>query len=288
MVTSLKKKGLVFILIFSTAFLTSCDSMSKREIGTGIGAVAGAIIGSQFGKGSGRTAAVLVGGLLGSWIGNSIGNYLDKKDQEALMRQSAEMINRQNGETAVWQSDHSGSSATIKTSNSEKKQKKVKVVKVKKVDTTPRLELIGETYVSTASSNVRHAPDKSGQVISGLKNGEKFTAVGKTDNDWVLVAKNNITVGYVYGSLVKQSSSNNNQPIRDGAISLDDIDEVAISNANKSKQEGINLDKIDLEEASVATETECKNVSMDIKSEKGETTESFETCKGSDGAWEII
>lgn len=288
MVTPFKKKGLVFILIFSTTFLTSCDSMSKREIGTGIGAVAGAIIGSQFGKGSGRTAAVLVGGLLGSWIGNSIGNYLDKKDQEALMRQSAEMINRQNGETAVWESDHSGSSATIKTSNSEKKQKKVKVVKVKKVDTTPRLELIGETYVSTASSNVRHAPNKSGQVISGLKNGEKFTAVGKTDNDWVLVAKNNITVGYVYGSLVKQSSSNNNQPIRDGAISLDDIDEVAISNANKSKQEGINLDKIDLEEASVATETECKNVSMDIKSEKGETTESFETCKGSDGAWEII
>lgn len=208
MLTIFRKHGLIFFLTFSVLFLSSCESMSKREIGTGIGAVAGAIIGSQFGKGSGQTAAMLVGGLLGSWIGNSIGNYLDEKDQEALMRQSAEMINRQNGETTVWQSEHSGSSATIKTSDSQVKQKKVKVVKVKKVDTTPQLKLIGETYVSTASSNVRHTPDKSGQIISGMKNNEKFTAVGRTNNNWVLVAKNNITVGYVYGPLVKLYKSN--------------------------------------------------------------------------------
>lgn len=69
---------------------------------------------------------------------------------------------------------------------------------------------------------------------------------------------------------------------------MDDIDDVAIANANKTKQEGIDLDKVDLEEVSVSTKTECKSVNMDIKSDKGETSESFETCKGSDGAWEII
>lgn len=284
----IRKKSIIFLLLFSTLFASGC-AMTKQEIGTGIGGVVGAVLGSKVGKGSGRTAAIALGGLIGGWIGSSIGAHLDEKDRQSLMTKSGRILNQNGGQTGTWKSGHSGASATIRTSQTQKKSKRVKIVKHRKVDTSPKLSMIGRIYVTTNSSNIRHRPSTSGQIISGLRRGERFTAVGKTNSNWILVSKNNITLGYIHAPLAKPYKKKTKAtPVRDKAISLDDISDKDIAVTNKTKKDGVNLDKIDLEEVSVSATTDCKKIDMDVKTNKGSNKDSFEACKGSDGAWEII
>ena len=58
-----------------------CDNLTKREIGTGVGAVAGVVVGSMFGSGSGRAVAMAIGGAAGGLAGAAIGAELDKQDK---------------------------------------------------------------------------------------------------------------------------------------------------------------------------------------------------------------
>ncbi|MPV86130.1 SH3 domain-containing protein [Ostreibacterium oceani] len=286
-----KSKAIFFLALFSTLSLSGCQSLSKQEAGAGIGAVLGIALGSQIGDGRGRVIATALGGLLGGLIGSEIGKHLDEKDRAALMSKSNEILNKDGAQSGTWKSNHSGASARIETSQSKVTKNKVAVVKHKKVDTSPSLTNIGKTYVTKSSSNIRHKPSKSGQVISGLKKGERFNAIGQTRSGWVLVSKNNITLGYIHGGLVKpyqKSQETTKKPSRDNAIRLDDISDADIQQTKSASTSGINLDKLDLEETTISTATVCKTVNLDVKSDKGNNTEKFEACKSGDGAWEII
>ena len=72
------KIGLISI---ATVSMFGCANLSKRDIGTGVGAVAGGVLGSTMGKGMGKVAMTGLGAAGGAVVGNAIGGSMDQTDE---------------------------------------------------------------------------------------------------------------------------------------------------------------------------------------------------------------
>jgi len=273
----------------------SNEQGNKETLGTVIGGVAGALLGSRVGSGKGQLAAVAIGALAGAWIGNTIGSSLDEADQAAVKDESAKALETaQDGQTIAWNNPDSGAKAEITSKNTRVETRTVPMLREKRVEPLPALTLIGKTYVAHKSANVRLAPTTSSEIVSGFAVGETFHAVGMTaQNDWVVVAKNNRTIGYVYAPLVSpyegiiaknNTSSANGAPEPQAPALRPTNDAAALTNDG-----AIDLDKEGLVIDEVAATTTCRTIDLQIQNGKGENeASSFDACKGSDGAWEIL
>lgn len=265
----------------SILFLSGCQTMgvSKQHLGSGLGAVAGVLVGSQIGGGSGRKWAMALGGLAGAYLGGVIGQHLDEQDRLAATQALEHLNDRQ---STTYSNPQTGKQTTFTVNSTRQVQKEVPIVRYKSVQAAPAMELIGKTYVALKSSNVRNAPTTQGSVVlSGLQPGENFTAVGKVKNKpWIMVAKDDISVGYVHASLVTQanqgSQSGQQLALRE-AVDLDTME----SNVN-ANYKAVDLDQeVVVENTTVSTS--CRNVTYS----QSDAKESFNACKGADGAWEI-
>lgn len=285
-------------MVLTVTLISGCESMpsqgdgsgmSKQNAGAIIGAIAGGLLGSQVGDGKGRVLAGILGAAGGAWLGARIGAHLDAQDQAAVERESVNALNSaSDGQRVSWNNPESGASATLTPQNTRSETRDVTFMRDKRVEVAPSINLIGKTYVATRSSNVRSGPSTQHSRVGSLRSGEQFTAVGRvSDAPWIMVAKKEVTVGYVYAPLVKPSTGQDQASLRT-AVNLDDIqDEQA------TRVEGIDLDGIDLDvEAvpdSITANTDCRTMDYSINNGSGQTeTSKFEACKGSDGAWEII
>jgi len=285
-------------LVLTVTLISGCETMqsqgdgsgfSKQNTGAIIGAIAGGLLGSRVGDGKGRILAGILGAAGGAWLGAKIGAHLDEKDRAALEVESANALNSANdGQHVNWSNPESGASATLTPQNTRSETRNVAFMRDRRVEVAPSINLIGKTYVATKSSNVRSGPSTQHSRVGSLRSGEEFTAVGRVTNaPWIMVAKNEVTVGYVYAPLVTASTAREQTSLR-AAVNLDDIqDEQPI------RVEGIDLDGVDLDvEAvpdSITANTDCRTMDYSVKSGSGQTeTSKFEACKGSDGAWEII
>ncbi len=92
------------LLALSAAIvLSGCQTTSKRDWGTGIGAGAGAIIGNRATGGS--VAGTLIGMFVGGLIGRSIGTDLEESDR----RQMADTLERNStGQSRAWTNPDTG------------------------------------------------------------------------------------------------------------------------------------------------------------------------------------
>lgn len=68
------------LIIFSIVFLAAC-TVTKEQVGCGLGATAGAVAGYQIGSGHGQTAATVVGAGGGCYGGAYVGRQLDEYDK---------------------------------------------------------------------------------------------------------------------------------------------------------------------------------------------------------------
>ena len=139
--------------------------------------------------------------------------------------------------------------------------------------------MIGETYEAHMSANVRSGPGTAYPITAGLAEGEPFIAVGQVpDSRWIAVSKGSRMVGYVHASLVSAAPS---------------LPAVSAGNPPALRQ-GIDLDAIDLDSEGlvadlIESKTQCRTVHYQIDNGEGKAnTESFDACRGGDGAWEIL
>jgi surface antigen len=274
------RKLLSVSVAISVLTLSGCQTMgmSKQQLGSGLGAVAGVLVGSQIGDGSGRKWAMALGGLAGAYIGGVIGQHLDEQDRLAATQALEHLGDRQ---STTYSNPQTGKQTTFTVNNTRQVEKEVPIVRYKSVQAAPAMELIGKPYVALKSSNVRNAPTTQGSVVlSGLQPGETFTAVGKVKNKpWIMVAQNDISVGYVHTSLVAEASTSQGGKkiaLRE-AVDLDTME----SNVNNNYT-AVNLDEEVIVENSVVS-TSCRNMTYS----QSNVEESFNACKGADGAWEI-
>ena len=85
------------------------------------------------------------------------------------------------------------------------------------------LEPLDAPYRITAAANVRAAPDVAADCVSGLRAGERVTALGKVrGKDWYLVERDGERLGFVFGRLLEpagaapqEQAANTTEPRRD-------------------------------------------------------------------------
>lgn len=294
-----RKKAGSLLLGASIAFSSGCANLSENEwvnkenIGTLVGVTAGVLLGSQIGNGSGRTAAMIAGALAGGYLGKTIGAKLDDQDRQALALQTQQALQySQDGQSSQWSSAHSGATATITPVKTETVERQIAVKRAPQVQPVANMTLINKPYRAIKSANVRNAPNLEGQKVAGLPVNTTFTAVGRTDNDWIMVGRRGVTIGYVYAPLVEQvtttqpAQTNAAQTIADSATDLDSLE---VANA---ASKGIDLDAIDLDaapvEQQVAAQTTCRTVNYNVTAKGSQESQSVKACQAADGAWELI
>lgn len=287
--TSTLLLGSAIVLNAGCANMADNEWANKENIGTLVGTAAGVLIGSQVGGGSGRTAAMIAGALAGGYLGKTIGAKLDAQDREALAVQTQQALQyAQDGQATQWSSNHTDAKATITPVKTETVERQVALKRTPKVQPVANMTLINQPYQALKSANVRNAPDLKADKIAGLPTGTTFTAIGRTDNDWIMVGRRGVTIGYVYAPLVAQVKPKPTQTAStaDTATDLDSLD--VASAANK----GIDLDAIDLDalpiEQPMTAQTTCRTINYDVTTQGTSEQQTAKACQAADGAWELI
>ncbi|NLC36767.1 MAG: SH3 domain-containing protein [Alcaligenaceae bacterium] len=278
----MKSKKVVATLIIASVGMTGCattgDWGSKQTAGTLLGTIGGALIGGQIGGGSGRTVAIIAGALAGGALGNWIGSNLDKKDQEALALSTQQAL--ESGRTVAWASDHSGATATITPVSSKQVSQTATVKRSARIARVDNLSVINQPYEALRSANLRAAPNTSAEKVGGFAVGQSFSALGRTDNNWIAVGRQGVTIGYVHAPLVAPVKKHK----EDHAT---DLDTLTVADA---QTQGFDLDAIQPAAPvveNVAVQTTCRTVQYDIKTTKGSDSKTVDACQGADGAWQI-
>ena len=251
---------------------------SKQTVGSIIGALGGALLGSQVGGGSGRTIAIIAGALAGGALGNWIGSNLDEKDRQALAASTQQAL--ETGKPVAWKSTHSGASATIKPVSSKTVSHDANIKRSAKIATVSKLSVINQPYQAKKSTNLRAGPDTSSAKVGGFAAGQSFTALGRTDNNWIAVGRKGVTVGYVYGPLVGPVSVTK-------ADEATDLDSISVTQA---QGQGFDLDAIEPKNPvvdQIAMQTTCRTVTYDVHTAKGSESKTVDACQAPDGAWQI-
>lgn len=251
---------------------TSDGGVSKQQIGTVLGTVAGGLIGSQFGKGTGQIVAVIAGSAIGGLVGSYVGEQLDAQDRKELEARSATALaSVPDGQSVAWASNRTDARAQIVPSNTRTETRNMTFVRSAKIESPVSMRPLGKPYQANSASNVRSGPSTQNPIVDGLQASETFTAMGSVGGDqWIVVGKNGVAVGYVAASLVSPASQ---------------------TTAPATLAKPVNLDDIQLQEGYVAEEmvaqTECRTLDYNVQSSKGSGSESFEACRKPDGSWEI-
>lgn len=292
-----KKKSSSLLLASAIAFSSGCANMSdnqwmnKENIGTLVGVAAGVLVGSQIGDGRGRTAAMIAGALAGGYLGKTIGANLDERDRQALALQTQQALQySQDGQSSQWTSEHSGASATITPVKTESEARPVAVKRTPKVQPVANMTLLNKPYRAIKSANVRNAPDLNAAKVAGLPADSTFTAVGRTDNNWIMVGRRGVTIGYVYAPLVEavKPATPSSAP-RAVADSATDLDSIELASA---KSQGFDLDAVDLAaapvEQPVTAQTTCRTLNYDVNAKGSNQQQTVKACQAADGAWELI
>ena len=270
------------ISVSGCANLAQNEYFNQENIATVVGSVAGVALGSQIGGGSGRTAAMIVGALAGGALGKMIGSRLDERDRQSLALQTQRMLEQDSTQPVQWTSEHSGAQATITPSAVTTQTKSVSVKRTAQVQTVSNMTLLNQTYYSQKSANVRSAPSTSGARVGSLLPGSSFTALGRTDNNWIAVGRKGVTVGYVHAPLVSAKA-----PVQKAqasqAMAATDLDAMPDAVA---KQQGFDLDSVQME--TVSAQTACKTLDYKVTAKGATEQQQVKACQAADGAWELI
>lgn len=113
------------------------------------------------------------------------------------------------GTPQTWSNPDSGASGVVETAAAEPQPPKLTPVKIRKdrvtSDTLPMMDAVGEAYVVTSArgANVRGGPGTSYAVVESLKPQEQIDAIARVrDQDWYMVGRGQVGIGYVAGSLI--------------------------------------------------------------------------------------
>lgn len=281
------KKNITLLLIISmlSGCATNGTSLNNQTIGTGIGAVIGGVAGTFVGDGAGKALAILVGTTVGGFVGNQVGAWLDEKDQAAINQASANaLVSAPTGQDVVWRNPENGNTAIITPKAPVVEERKIAMVRSKTMAPLPKLDLIGETWDAKKSAKVRIAPSTNGEVVTSLKTGDKFTAVGKVvGEDWIVIARGKRTIGYISSKVVGKVELS---PI----VSADNLSVRKASNIDAiEKDRAIDLDAAETVAQVVVANASCRVVDVKVSSQDGQNSNSStKACKAADGAWEVL
>ena len=257
--------------------------LSNANLGTAIGAAAGGLLGSQVGKGAGRTAAVVAGIAGGGLLGRMAGARLDEREQRSLDQQMQTVLNETpDGQQTVWASEHGDTNVRIMPTATEVESRPVVMKHTSKVQLTDNMSLLNTPYQTVKPVNIRSAPDVNSERVGGLPAGAVFTAVGRTENDWIAVSRHGVMIGYIHVSLVQVAPGRQTQ---NPSVDLDNIETASFSS------HGVDLNAIDLDAMAVpqqiTAQVKCRTVNYDASVDGSREQQSMKACQTPDNTWEV-
>lgn len=137
--------------------------------------------------------------------------------------------------------------------------------KVEQVAITP----INENYVFVKTANVRIAPNDQTMIIGTLKAGQRFFALGRTENNWIAISDTSgKRLGYVHGSLVQNAKTykapSTTRKVRTTKPATSKATEtVADKTVEKSTSSGVNLDDLPAKSSGTTTQPKSQGVNLD-------------------------
>lgn len=273
-----KKKFSIAVMCAGLTLLTACANVEqevedhKQIVGTVVGGLAGGLLGSRFGGGAGRVATTLIGAAAGGFLGNSIGNHLSEDDQRSLQAHTQERVNNPEPYSSEWHSERSGQRAQVTAGPVSQREMNVQVNHAANVQSVPSMQLLNETFRTTQTTSVHSAPNSESNVVGRIPANSTFTAVGKTGNQWLMVASNGITVGYIPAANATKNKS-------EGLTSLDQMSEEQ-ARANGFDTTSINRATTSQTTASVA----CRDLQYKMNSES-QSAGNVQACRNSPNHW---
>lgn len=273
-----KTKFSIAALCAGLTLMTGCANVEqevkdhKEIVGTVVGGLAGGLLGSRFGGGAGRIATTLLGTAAGGFLGNKIGNHLNEKDQQSLQAHTQERINNPEPYSSEWRSNQTGQSVQVTAGPLSQRDMNVQVRHAANVQSVPSMQLLNETFHTSQNTEVHSAPSSESNVVGRIPANSTFTAVGKTGNQWLMVASNGITVGYIPASSATANKSS-------GLTSLDQMSEEQ-ARANGFDTNSINRATTSQTTASVA----CRNLQYNMHLE-GQNASNVQACRNSPNHW---
>lgn len=273
----------VLIAILVTGCEGTTGPMKKEDLGAALGAVGGALLGAKVAGGKNRWLGAALGGAAGFYAGKMIGRHLDERDRQALAARTVEALDQPAAGVASWNSDKSGASASIKTGEVVYKEKPKDFKRLAKVQAVPSIKLENKEYQTTSALRVRSGPGTQYDAVTTLRPGDVVASAGRTDNGWLMLAKQGITVGYVHGNYVKPYS-----PIEQARAQGIDLDSVEVDSFPKQEGfAGIDLDAMETTSSTVTAQVGCRDVQISVTTEKGTDNETTQACQNTDGVWEL-
>jgi uncharacterized protein YgiM (DUF1202 family) len=277
-------RNLLLSSAITVALATACSSNpNKEDWGTALGSIGGAALGAMVAGDDNKWLGAAIGGAIGFYAGKQIGRYLDKQDQQALAAETSEALATESAGTSTWQSTRSGASAEIKTGDISYTSQPREIKRLATVQPVPAIKLENNEYQTTTSLRVRSGPGTRYAVITTLKPGDVVKSAGRTDNGWLMLAKQNVTVGYVHANYVKPYN-----PVEQALAQGVDLDSVDVASIEKEDAfGGIDLDSVETTSSTVTAQTGCRDVEISVKTEQGVEKENSRACQQADGVWQL-
>lgn len=323
----MRKHLMAGVALAAMVNLSACQTMDQEDaqlMGSIVGGIGGALLGSQIGDGAGQIVAVAIGTLAGAMLGSWLADHLTEQEQAAVAVKSGQALDgAQDGETVSWTAPDSGTEVEMTPRDTRKTTKKMTIVRERGVAAPPPIEVLGETWVATTGARLRAAPTTDSETIGGLKDGERFQAIAQVvDQPWIMVGRNNRTVGYVHASLVEVA------PTEVAAVTADAVadDTVAVTDSRQglttsrdldamladpktpasaadsqedgapAKQDGqddqqvasVDLDSMNLVAEEVEVTTTCRTLDVNATKDGESGGNTVQACRAQDGMWEIL
>ena len=212
-----------------------------------------------------------VGAVVGAGVGNQIGSWLDERQQAELDRAVAEAL-ANDRRRKTWTSSDGAARSDIRITEAGQRTANVAVRKRPEVTTPPSLDLIGGNRLVADGARLRAGPGRDHEVVDGV-GGRTLEAVGRARGaDWVLVADDGRSLGWVHDSLLAEP--------RKAAPRRPEVSAVTTANSDDAGD--------DTTVADVKLTSECGDLEVDIETAEGGGSESFRSCRATDGAWELL
>jgi surface antigen len=257
--------------------------MTKEDWGTTLGSVGGAVLGAAVAGDDNRWLGAAIGGAVGYFAGRQIGRHLDEQDRKALAAETVDALGEESAGTATWRSARSDASAEIKTGEISYTSQPKQVKRLASVAAVPSIKLENKEYQTTSALRVRSGPGTGYGIITTLQPGDVVNSAGRTDNGWLMLAKQDVTIGYVHADYVKPYN-----PVEQAQAKGIDLDSVELANVEKQEAfEGIDLDAVETTSSTVSAQAGCRDVEISVKTEKGVENETTRACQQPDGVWQL-
>jgi len=248
------------VAALSALSLSACATTgSREELGTVFGAALGGLVASHVANDD-REIWIAAGALAGGFLGNRLGRYLDEQDQQRMALATQQAV--ATGDAQSWTNLENNTSGRVRVIDTEVKSNSVTVpILRERISRVPPLDIIGETYRSMNSSNLRGGPSTDYVIVGNLQPGEIVNVIGQVQGaNWYMISQGGVGSGFIYAPLVEAASD----------AQIDDS--------------GFDAGTDEVMEAQIADHQVCRTVEQSITLADGSTHQStMEACQGPHG-----